>query len=111
MSNSVNNKLKVFTYLMTQGISKNNATIISNKTGNMAKAQFYVMAKLGGLTHPFALNVMNKTNRNQMQSFATSFKHFKPNDQNKAIRQYFNLRRQGNSHNVAVNRVYGSFFG
>ena len=111
MSNSVNNKLRVFTYLMTQGVSKNNATIVSNKTGNLAKAQFYIIAKMGGLTHPFALNVMNKTNGNQMKSFATSFKSFKQSDQNKVIRQYFNFRRQGNNHNKAVNRVFGSFFG
>lgn len=107
----MNNKVHVFTYLMTQGVSKNNAEKVSNKTGNLAKAHFYMAARAGGLTHPFALNVMNKTNTNELKSFASSFKSFSPKNINKVIRQYFNFRRVGNSHNKAVNRVFGSFFG
>lgn len=106
----MDNKIKVFTYLMTHGVSKNNATVVSNKTGNVGKAQFYMIAKLGGLSHPLALNVMNKTNTNAMRSFVESFKHIQANKQNDAIRKYFNLRRQGNNHNMAVNRVFASIY-
>jgi hypothetical protein len=107
----MNNKVHVFTYLMTRGVSKNNAAKVSNATGNKGKAEFYIVAKSSGLNHDQALKVMTKTNTNEMKSFATSFKSFSPNNQTKVVRQYFNHRKNGNTHNKAVNRVFGSFFG
>jgi len=111
-SNSVNKKLGVFTHLMTHHkISVNNARKVSNATGNKAKAEFYIVAKNSGLNHNQALRVMTNTNTNEMKSFASSFKSFAPNDQKRVVSQYFNHRKNGNTHNKAINRVFGSFFG
>jgi hypothetical protein len=110
-SNSVNKKLEVFTYLVAHGVKKNNAAKVSNKTGNKAKAEFYRVATASGLNHDQALRVITNTNTNEMKSFATSFKSFSPNNQTKVVSQYFKHRKNGNTHNRAINRVFGSFFG